>query len=222
MTPVTFPDAAGAFTLTPDAAAYALDLTRTELLDLTRSGCAFALLMPANLVSDRPPLRYAPGLLADVRDRLESRNDELRAAEVRLVAATLRDYLDTHHPVEDYAEARKRGVPVLARNNSHEVLAHVDQRVLVDLVFQRAPLAGPAAYARMPSHLAAALERLGCTAIRGLRAVGDTRQHWHAWWRVPRSMWSADQQWADDVSDWPALRPGGMTEPTMDSEDDTP
>lgn len=206
MTSPTFPDAAGAFTLTAGRAARTLNMTRTELLDLTRSGCAFALLVPPSLTTDRPPLRYAPGLLADIRDRLESRTDELRAAEIRVVAVALRAYLAERPPLEVYDQAVKEGRPVLGRNNSGHILAHVQWDVLVSWVQRAAPLAGPAAHAAMPSHAALALERLGCIQVRGVRAVGDGRQRWHTWWRVPRSMWSPTGQWDSDIADWPALR----------------
>jgi len=210
MTSPTLPDAAGPFTLSLTLAAQVLNMTSVELLDLTRSGCALALLVPPSLTTDRPPLRYAPGLLADIRARLESRTDELRAAEIRVVAAALRAYLTERPPLEVYDQAVNEGRPVLGRNNSGHILAHVQWDALVSWVQRAAPLAGPAAHAAMPSHASVALERLGCTQVRGVRAVGDGRQRWHTWWRVPRSMWSPTGQWDSDIADWPALQDGPL------------
>ena len=206
MTPITFPDAAGAFTLPLPQAAAVLDMPPVELLDLTRAGCTFALIAPTELTAERPPMFYAPGLLAELRARLEARDDALASAEIRIVARALRGYLTQHRPVGHYDQAIRENLPVLGRNNSAHVLAHIQQTVLADWVRHIAPLSGPGAFAGMPSHTAKALERLGCVSVRGVRALADGKQRWHTWWRIPRSMWSPSGEWDLEFGDWPALQ----------------
>jgi hypothetical protein len=110
--------------------------------------------------------------------------------------------------------------PLLGRDTSRRVLAHVQQSVLMDLIRARAPLTGPGAFAGMPSHAAPALERLGCVQVRGVRALADGKQVWRTWWRLPRSMWSPTGEWDLDLSDWPALGDAGT--PPADVPKGTP
>lgn len=212
MTPITFPDtsgafpdAAGAFTVPLSRAAEVLALRPVDLLDLVRAGCVFALVVPKELTAERPSLFFAPGLLTDARARLQSREDKLGSAEIVIVAQALRAYLAECTPVGGFEQAISEKRPVLARNNSGHVLAHVQHAVLVDWVQRRTPLAGPGAFAAMPSHITRSLERLGCLSVRGIRALADTKLRWRTWWRIPRSMWSPTGEWDLDFADWPAF-----------------
>lgn len=205
MTSPTFPDAAGAFTLPLTEAAAVLEMTPTELADLVRGGCAYALLVPPSEVTDRPPLCFSPGLLRDLRQRLESRADESEAAEVRTVANALRSYLAAHRPTEDYDEALRRQVPVLLRNRSGRVLAHVQLEWIINEVERTKPMAGPGSFSHLPRHTTEVLVRLGCLNVKGSRPLGGGPQRWHSWWRIPRSIWSVDGAFDGDVSDWPVF-----------------
>src|ERR1700742_235005 len=102
----SLPDAAGAFTLTVTEAAQTLGITPTQLLDLCTARLVYYCVAPANAIAERPPVRFAPGLLGEVAEILERRLGESQAADVLMVSTALREYLKECPPLDDYDLAR--------------------------------------------------------------------------------------------------------------------
>lgn len=177
------PDAAGPFTLSVTQAAAILKLTPTNLLDLTAAGVVPALIVPVHMTNARPPLRFAPGLLADVAELLESRRNDEEAADILKVSRTLRTYLQDRPPTEDYDLAMRSGYPVLSQDRKGELFAHVRLEVVTEVVNRAEGFL-------FNSKVRAALERLGAIQLKSLHPIGDRKQRWHVWWRLPASFWA--------------------------------
>lgn len=185
--PVSLPDAMGAFTLSITEAAQALALRPTELIDLISAGIVPALLVPADMITERPPLRIAPGLLPLIAERLEASHTESDAAEVLTVSRALRRYLVERTPLDRYEEARKQGHPVLAKDRLGQIYAHIQADTFTAWLCDREGF-------MFGSKVRRALERLGATYFKSLHGIDDGRQHWHAWWRLPSSFWAVNDE----------------------------
>jgi hypothetical protein len=180
------PDAAGAFTLSVTEAARFLNITPQQLLDLTQAGQVTALYVQLDLINERPPLRYAPGLLTEVAEMLANRKIEGDSADVHLVARCLRAFLDEKPPLDDYDLARETGSPMLAADRAGTVYAHLKADLLVEYVCNHEGF-------MMGSRVRAALVRLGAIQVRGIHSLNDRRQRWGTWWRLPQTLWSVDR-----------------------------
>jgi hypothetical protein len=189
------PDAAGAFTLTLSAAATVLDVAPETLLLLARAHCVHALMLPAAWVTDRPPVRFAPGLLMAERNSGLMPGTRQRGNQVRIIADALLDYL-AREPTASYEDAMEQGRPLLfrVRRDGHFVPApHLRVEVLHALCnphLDGGQGAGAAAPMIMRSMILNTLERWGCKEMRGMRGIDSGRQHWEPWWRIPPGIWS--------------------------------
>lgn len=205
------PDAAGGFTLTLSAAAIALDVAPETLLLLARASCVHALMLPAAWVIDRPPVRFAPGLLMAERDSGLMPGTRQRGNQVRIIADALLDYL-AREPTASHEDAVTQGRPLLfrVRRDGHFVpTPHLRVEVLYALCNPHLDgEQGPGATAPMIMHsmILDTLERWGCKEMRGMRSIDSGRQHWDSWWRVPPGIWSPGDA-PMFLTDMPMLNP---------------
>ena len=217
--PTDLPDAAGAFTLSVSEAAKFLGITPQQLLDLAQSNAVASLNIPLEWSNERPALRFAPGLLTLAAEAISRRRIDSDTADIKLVSDALRAYLEERPPLEDFELSRMSGAPMLAQDRAGVVYAHLKAEPFVIYVnnFCKEFILG--------SRVRAALERLGAAQVRGIHSLGDRRQRWGTWWRLPQTVWSVGEQAnAFDLKAMVAGRshvvPDGLGRETRDRDDD--
>lgn len=209
---------ARAYPLTLDAAARAADMAPDRLRRFAEHGSIPMLLVPPKPGS-KPDCWFNPDDITELVARVEQ--GRLGRDEVRndAVVTALHAYLKECPPTADYDRAVELGLPVLAKDKSNRLYAHI-----LIAAFNRHAYAmrhNPLTYTADP--VRRTLVALGAEYKRGIRPLSEKGQRWNAWWRLPRSMWQLSRE--QELSEIAAANErrgesGGISlEPPADDED---
>jgi hypothetical protein len=196
------------FPLSLTQAARVLEVTPDAVVDLVRAGHLGAYLCPATESAERPPLRFHPGALPLLATRLRDVDSDVN--ESLGIAAGLREYLAQRTPADSHRDAVAAGRPVLAKAKTGQIYAHINPKVLQSFLLERDLQGRRGVRLAITETVTNGLTQLGCTRMRGIRPIGDLKQVWEVWWRVPHSIYSLDPDDAGRVDDFPAF--GGARE----------
>lgn len=209
--PTMLSGAAAGFTITLTEAARHLSMTPDTVCDLVRAGCVGAYVAAAHETIERPPLRFDEPSLAALLAALDSGADATPQArqitEIHSVAVALRSLLAANTPTDNARVAIETNRPMLSPGKDGVLYAHVRSDQVSELARRDA---GPSLQVRLAltTTVPAALTRLGCKEVRGIRPAGEDKKSWRSWWRVPLSMWSLTEEDMLRVDDFPVF--GGI------------